>query len=469
MIAVIVLVVVIAFILFALLHFNQNAPKSKPYKDALEVYNNHLYTEALKKFQALLNEDPYNSFYHWYVALCANQRQEFTTAMYHLESILQINNYLLPENELPDTQIFNEIGVNRKLMEIYEALKIKDKIFPHYEKLMRLEPDNDEYPLKMAQTLINDKIYSDQAREYLEKTLHINPKNATAQFLLSLVYFKRSEFDNALQCAEKTIALDKSLSDASFIMGYARYRLNLKDEAEKHFREATLCKYFKKSTAFYLSKIIASSGKTDFALTYAAEASKLSKSIHEDPSIDLESMYLYATLLEQANRYDEALAQYQAIQNIQPDYQDVAKRLKYMAPLNHEKNNYKITLDLLDIFKKMRHEEFLHTSEKVLESMGYKIKKVDLINDQTINMLVEHTEEINDQLTGVYIRRGIGILQEDHIKSIEHFMSGMQVTRAIIMTPNDFNPAARKMAEKKSIKAINGEQLIVLLNNVIKS
>ncbi|MDH4262883.1 MAG: restriction endonuclease [Spirochaetia bacterium] len=467
MIAGIVVIVVIAIIILILLYFSPSSQKEKAYKDAIDSYNNHLYSESLKKFQNLLNDEPYNSFYHWYVALCAIQRQEFTNAMYHLESILQINNYTLPE-ELPDTEIFNEIGVNRKLMEIYETLKIQDKLLMQYEKLMELDKNNEEYPLKIAQSLIDNKVYSDQVKEYLEKTLNINPKNGTAQFLLSLIYHKRNEFDNALQCAEKAIALDKSLSDASFIMGYARYRLNLKDEAEKLFREATLCKYFKKSTAFYLAKLIASSGKIDFALPYASDASKFSKSIHEDPSLELESMYQYATLLEESNHYDDALVQYQAIQNIQPDYQDVSKRLKYMQPINSDNSNHRTTVDLLDIYKKMKHDEFAHTSESVVENMGYKVKKVDLVNDQTINMLAHKTDEASDHLTGVYIRRGIGIIQEDHIKSIMHFMSGMQVTRAVLITPNDFNPTARKMAEKKGIKTINAEQLIVLLNKIIK-
>jgi len=462
MIPFIILTAITALVLFAVFNYKPDGQKNKPLKEALDIYNNHLFTEALKKFKDLLNEDPYNSIYHWYIALCAIQRQEYTTAMYHLESILQINNYVIPAENLPDIDLFHEVGVNNKLMEIFEVLKLHDKILSQSEKLMNLDPGNDTYPLKIAQSLIDDKIYSRQTQEYIDKTLAINPKNANAHFLLSLVYYKRGEFENALQSAEKTIALDKMINDAYFIMGFARYRLNLKDEAERHFRDATLCKYFKKSTAFYLAKLIVSSGKIEYALPYAAEACKTVKSIHEDISIELESMYLYATLLEQKDSYEEALNLYKSIQNLQPDYLDVPKRLKYMAALDTEKNT-KMSVNPLEIFKKMKREDFMRASERVLKSMGYKIKKMDLVNDQTINMIALHTEELDSQPTGVFVRRDISIIQEEHIKKIQHFMSGMQTVQAILITPNDFNPAAKKLAEKNGIRTINGEQLTVLL------
>jgi len=465
------LIILIALLLLAgllLLFFNPNSQKNKAFHEAIASYDNNLHAEALLKFQDLLNDEPYNALYHWYVALCALQRKNYTTATNHLEYILQIRNFNVPGENLPDIQNFNEIGVHTKLVEIYETLKIRQKILAQYERLTDLDPQNDTYPLKIAQFHIEDKTYSDEVQGYLEKALHLNPQNATAQFLLSLVYYKNDDFEKALQSAEKTIALDRSINDAHYIMGYARYRLNLKDEAEKHFRNATLCRYFKKSTAFYLAKVIASSGKIGFALPYAAEANSAAPSLHEPPTLELEAMYFYANLLEESNSYDEAIALYKNIQRIQPDYQDVSRRLKYMSPLNPDQKKTESTVNLIEVFKKMKNEDFLHTSEKVLENMGYKVKKIDMINENNVNMLAYHSEEISDLPTGVFIRRGIGIIQEDLIKTIEHFMSGMQASAGILITPNDFNPAARKLAEKKNIKTINGEQLVVLLKTAIK-
>lgn len=463
-----ILVILVTVIILAVLSYKPGSNKIKSLKAAIDVYDNHLLNEAMKKFQALLDEEPYNGIYHWYVALCALQRMDYSMAIYHLESVLQINNYNQPLENMPDIDSFSEIGVQNKLMEIYETLKIKEKILGQYEKLMKLDTGNEIYPFKMAQYMIAEKNYSAKTQEYVEKTLQLNPKNAGAQFLLSLLYFKKGEFDNALQSAEKTLNLDKSINDAQFIMGYARYRINLKDEAERHFRDAALCQYFKKSTAFYMAKILQSGGKTEYALPYAAEASKLATSIHEDPSLELDAKYLYATMLEQSDQFDEAQAIYQDIERIQPNYQDVSKRLKYMTPVTAANKSTGIDLNVLEIFKKMRNDEFGRTSESVLENLGYKIKKIDLIDDRNINMMVHATNETPNQLTGVFIRRGIGIIQEDHIKKLEHFMSGMQVVRAILITPNDFNPAARKMAEKRGIKTINGEELIGLLKAVIK-
>ena len=467
MVIFIVLFVIMIALIWGASNIKTGSHKDKGFKEALDVYNNHLYTEAMKKFQLLLNEEPFNSIYHWYVSLCALQRQDYTTAIYHIENVLQINNFSIPVDGLADTENFHEIGIHQKLMEIYETLRLKDKVLTEYETLMKLSPKEDIYPLKIAQYYIDEKNYSDLPQSYLEKALSINPKNANAQFLLSLIYYKKNEFDNALQSAEKTITLDKSLNDAYYIMGYSRYRANLKDEAEKLFRDAALSRYFKKSASFYTAKLLASNGKLDYALTYAADASKIASSVHEDPTIELDAKYLYGNLLEQTDHFEQAKEVYQFIQNVQPDFRDIDKRLKYMAPLKPV-NDQKIDMDLLDIFKKLKNDDFAEKSEKVLEIMGFKIKKIDLINDMAINMLAQPTTENTTQLVGVFIRRGIPIIQEDHIKSMEHIMTGMQVFRGILITPNDFNPNSRKMAEKKGIKTINGEQLSVLLNQVMK-
>lgn len=452
-------------LIFILVTSNSGGARNSAFKEALSAYENHMLGDAMRKFQALLYEEPYNSIFHWYVAMCSLQRQEYTTAMYHLDSVLQINNFSLPQEGLPDVEDFELIGVHKKLLEIYEVLKLKDKIIFECENLMEIEPGNDEYPLKMADILINEKNYSEKTKEYAERALALNPKNGQAQFILSLIYLKSGEYDNAIQNAEKTIAVDKSNNDAYFILGISRYRQNLMDEAEKHFREASLCRYFRKSTAFYLAKLLISEGKFDYALPYAEEAHKYSVSIHEEPSLELDAKYLYANLLEKSDQYKEAFEIYKAIQNIQPDYQDVSKRLKYMTPFEMESEEGKPKSNLVEEFKTMRLEDFARHSEKIIENMGFKVKKLDLVNDQTVNMLV-HEKNDPSKLTGVFVRRGIGIIQQDHIKQIEHFMSGMQVVDAILITPNDFNPAARKMAEKKSIKTVNGSNLQELLSSI---
>ncbi|MDH4199533.1 MAG: restriction endonuclease [Spirochaetia bacterium] len=135
-----------------------------------------------------------------------------------------------------------------------------------------------------------------------------------------------------------------------------------------------------------------------------------------------------------------------------------------MEPANAAAQNQQNKPDLLELYKNLKLEDFARYSEKIIENLGYSIKKVDLVNGNTINMLVY--KDNPSILTGVFVRRGIGIIQDDHIKNIEHFMSGMQTLTAIMITPNDFNPTAKKKAEKKSIRTINGDALKELLNQI---
>jgi tetratricopeptide (TPR) repeat protein len=461
------ILLVVGAIIFTFIITSSGNKQKKAFHDAIATYQDHLINESIKKFQTLLYEEPYNALYHWYLALLSLQKQEYTNAEYHLQNILQIKNYTLPSDELPDIQNFNETGVRKRLVSIYETLKLKEKLIAEFEKLSTIEPENDAYPISIAELLLEEKDYSDRTQVYIEKTLKINPRNGRAQFLLSLVYLKNQKFDEALQSAEKTIAIDKSISDAFYIIGYVRYRLNLKEEAEKYFREAALCKYFRKSNAFYLAKILSSLGKLDFALSYAKEAVKYSLTIHEDPALDIDSRYLLATFMEQNDEFNEAIELYKYIANIQPGYQDVAKRLKYMSSAisGHEKPSAHIKADHLELYKNMRLDDFSRTSEKIMENLGYKIKKVDIVNDQTLNMIVIEQSGSQEEVIGVFVRRGIGILQEDHIKNIIRLMAGMQVNSAFLITPNDFNPNARKFAEKNAIKTINSEKLRELLKN----
>jgi len=459
-------IVVSLFVIFVALFLGKsNLMGNRPFKEALSRYNDHRIKEAMSGFQALLYDEPYNAVYHWYAARCSMAQKNFTTTMYHLENIVRINNYTLPEPDLPDTENFSEKGIQIELLKLYEALKLKDKIKSQYEKLMELDKSNPEYPLNLARVYIDERNYTDVVQRLLEKSLSLLPEQGEVLFLLALVYYKNGKIEEALQVADKAVGYDRALADAYFIMGFARYKINLRDEAEKLFKNAGLCRIFRKSKSYYLAKIAEARGQYDVAISYAKEADQYASSLHEDPTLEIEAKYLYAALAERLDDFDKAVELYQKIESMQPGYRDVANKLRYMAKdsVSSSKLSSEEVNQIINRFKSVKIDEFSMLTEKVIIKMGYKVKKFELIDDRTINAIGVTSD---GRETAFFSRRGIGIIENKHLQSLKMYMTGARVQEGVFITATDFASNARNSAPAEGIVLVSGNDLATVLASI---
>lgn len=93
------------------------------------------------------------------------------------------------------------------------------------------------------------------------------PKNSNAQLILGKIYIHSKEFALAIEAYQKAIALDPSLADAFFNLGFLYASSGMYGEAEKMFAQVVQLQptYFAKAL-FNLAAIQEKLGKTEESL-----------------------------------------------------------------------------------------------------------------------------------------------------------------------------------------------------------
>lgn len=205
-------------IVFAEKAFQQNA-QNETYGELLaDLYvRKQQYDDAAKVYQSLITLNPSKS--DFYVAQAAayifdNHYDDAIKAYNRAEKIIGINEEITRQKQM----------VLVKMGKVDEAIK-------EGEKLIASDPDEIDYNIDQAELLMSNK-RNDQAIPYLEKILKMNPENAQAHIMLAQLYQEKGEIEKCNRELELAFA-DNSLdvtTKARILLGYMNMA---KDEKSK--------------------------------------------------------------------------------------------------------------------------------------------------------------------------------------------------------------------------------------------
>ncbi|MBB6004203.1 tetratricopeptide repeat protein [Arcicella rosea] len=222
-------------IIYAEKAFQQNA-ENETYGELLaDLYvRKQKYDDAAKIYQSLIALNPSKS--EFYVAQAAvyifdNHLDEAIKSYNRAEKIIGINEEITRQKQM----------VLVKMGKVEEAIK-------EGEKLIASDPEEIDYNIDQAELLMSNK-RNDQAIPYLEKILKMNPENAQAHIMLAQLYQEKGDIEKCnreLALAFADASLDVT-TKARILIGYMNMA---KDEKSKE-------------TAFNLVKILVKTNPQD--------------------------------------------------------------------------------------------------------------------------------------------------------------------------------------------------------------
>ena len=170
---------------------------SNEYQEALNVTNN-----ALKKFTSLIEE----AKLLYLQGIIFDKMKKMEDAIFVLENSIE----KVPSLAYP----------YRKLALIYAQINYEKSIF--YAK-KSLDLDDDYIAFNILSVVYRKKNNLEMAKEYLLKSLEINPDYARTYYYFGSLYTELGEYDNALNQYKKSLSLDKN-----YVVPYiGLFRLNL--------------------------------------------------------------------------------------------------------------------------------------------------------------------------------------------------------------------------------------------------
>jgi len=151
----------------------------------------------------------------------------------------------------------------------------------------------------------------DQAIEYLNQALALDPGHYKSYHLLGLAYFKKKNYTAAASAFEKCLELKPDVSEVHGNLGVVYEEWGEKDKAEEEYKKA-LAIDGNPTAGFNLSKLYYGQNKLDQALDHVQESIQKKS--------DLAAAHnLRGVILNQMGRYAEALESFQNALRLSPN------------------------------------------------------------------------------------------------------------------------------------------------------
>lgn len=214
-------------------------------KNAIRLYRARRYSASVQELHSL-DEDPGDlPELSYYLGLCYTQLQEYEEALIYLEQVVT-----------SDTDIVH----------IYQSRMILSYIYTitgRY-RLARFELDSlleSGYESAQVYAAYGFVAYEtsryDQAIEYLQKAIEIDPDNANALNSLGFILADRGRnLEHSLELCKKAVQIDDSNSAYLDSLGWVHFKLGDYDEARSYLRRALAGSSGDKDVALHLRTVI---------------------------------------------------------------------------------------------------------------------------------------------------------------------------------------------------------------------
>lgn len=415
------------------------------------------YREARRGLEELMTLEPRNAMYFWYAGRCSINLGEVNQGIAEIRKAIQINKYDISEPKPPLLEDFSEVGLRRYLRDLYANAGKDNEAFQENQILMQLEPENVEYPIKLANLLIRKREFSERTQNFVLKGLEIESENPLLLSLMALIALMQKNWNRATNYAQKVLVIRPDSKDANAILGLAAYENGQLETAQKYLQKSESSESFKKKVAITLAKIFLKKEDSFRAEEYAYSADTFPISVYEEPDLEWDVKYWYASLLEKNGKIDAAHEIWANIEKFKPGYKDVKEKLK---------GNLESEIDYAKDFIAARQDVFEILCEKVVNQMGFKVSKIESGYDGNCNMILKHAKNPTGSVA-CFVRRNVDLINDQKMNVFVTYIQSMHCSSGLFISTGDFTRSAKSVATQNHIDCIAGNALEKVLVKVM--
>lgn len=428
-------------------------------RDAAEAFEQKHFLKAKNILNTLVEKEPRNTLFLWYLGRAEIELGSVNKGVSHLKKIAGINRFPEKDLDLPERGNFSEIGVHRYLRDVFRRAHRDEEVFTENQILMRLDPQNAEYPFEIARTMLKQREFSERSLNFLRQALSIERENADAFALLAWYYLYTEDLGLARKHSENALGLHAEQHEARYVLGEVCKQVSEPDHAEMHLLEGVKSDIFGRTAALALADHYYQQDSLDQAMVWVKRAEEKATTSFEEPELEWEVKYLHALILEKQNKPKEAHSIYQHISQFRNDFKDVNVRL------NKTKNNQ--SKEYIKDFITAKNDIFAIICEDLVAKLNYTVKNVQSTEDGNINLIVK-TKDISPRQIAVFVRRTHDLISEEVLTRLIKFTRSTNSHEGLLITSGHLTSTSRNAAKKANIKLIEADQLETMLGNLNK-
>jgi len=412
-----------------------------------QLYKQRKYTTAIKIAKQILAKDPRNHEAHYYLGLCYLADKKPELALMELKIVNQMGVFDGAINEEPFRNTIAELFVRFNQTE--EAQK-------EYLLLIKLNPNNAKYYYE-AGVLFELRNQADKAVKYYKKATELDRRHADAFGRLGSILYRAKRLTEARDYLEQAVKLQAENVHACFSLGKIYKEAKEFQAALRYFEKSMKSPELKSKSLLERATCYISMGDLGQA---TIELDRAIRSSTDDSNPEsLYSRYLLAYCYEQSRNFNDALVQWERIQELKPNFRDVPAKLEQYQDLRSE--------DVIKDYLTFGDEDFQNLCIEIIQKMGNRIQD-SMRTDKawqfaTINN--QNTKWRNaKQLPTLYqFVRDTDTIEEPILRDFHEAMKAGNYNKGVFVSCSNFSRGAREFTESRPIELVDKDRILSIL------
>ena len=406
------------------------------------------YKSAINIAKEIINKDKENTEAHYYLGECY-----YTQGKYELA----LNEYKKAEKRGFYEKI-NEKDLREKLGELYLKSNNIEEALKEYILLTKKYTNESLYYFKAGE-LFEQKEMTQQAINYYTYSLKLNKEYAPALTNLGILLIKSKSFLDARKSLSLAVSKEPMNYKAIFHLGLLEKKSNNFREALKYFEKSERDKEFKVRSLMEKGIILMAQYKYEEAVV---ELDRALKNCDIENNIKMNVRYVLANCYEKKRNITEAIALWEEIYAINPNFKDVGQKLTDFQDLRMD-DRMKDFLTATDI-------DFLDMCKGIITGMELNILEYEVLSRDSIEFLCLEPDtkwrNMKKKPKIIHISRNNNPLDEIVLRKLSDKMRSKNIIRAVIITSSGFSKSALAYAKERPIELIDKNNLQNLLKKV---
>jgi tetratricopeptide (TPR) repeat protein len=322
------------------------------------------------------------------------------------------------------------------------------------------------YDLWKVNFLIGEKFYLDndprKAARYLNEAVKQNPNAAMCWSLLGIISYEGRNYKSAIYYLQKTLTKDRLDNTARLYLGFSYYR------TEQFAQAAGMLKDIEPPNdlrhTYDLMAGMSFYKTFDYMNSYTC-LNRYRKVLKKNDPNYPEIIYRLASSCEQIGRFNEAASLWHELVSSAPNYLDVMRRSAISGQYAvHE--GFKI-------FLFSRSETWRSIMAIMVELMGFKTEKTEMISDSVAEIITEKRQKDDgtfDRTLYKFVRSFelSDMIDQKVVELFYHKMKTFNCTEGVIATVGAVTPEVEKYLHVYSIRVMREDELVPLIDQAFQ-
>lgn len=449
----IIIVVFLFFIITGGVYLITSLAGPKKIEEVENLMQRGRFKDAINNLNQLLEKDDRNMRAIYLLSKCYRQIGDSANAILYLRQCIKIGKF---SPEVKETMVREDLA--HCLLDMGNHTEAKNEFLI----LTTIDPGQYEYFYEVGKLFYKAGLFQ-KSLKFLEKAVKLNGRHQETRAYLGRACYKMGTM-NYYQEGKihllSAVDLDQSDNESFYYLGLVMRQLQDHEGAMKALEKASRDENLRGRAMLARGMVLLDQKNFPAAI---AEFERGLKSVEARSENWLQLHYMAGQAAEVSRDMHSAIDHWETINQVKPDYRDVAKKLQQYSEFR--------TDDSIKDFMIASGVQFETICRKIVENLGFSISESEPVKDTGMLLLGSEQETLKTTqrkyYTLFFIQRDLTAVTETQIRDFQDKMKTRSANNGYFITTGEFSPGALDFAANRPLHLYDASKLAGLIKGAI--